>query len=76
MAASCTFCSQEFLGRLDHSHLNDHQDIFKGLPTSAEVISQVLYDEVSSKVIAQGLPTELVKVKVWETDKNIAEYPY
>ena len=32
---------QAFLDRLDHSHLNDHQDIFKGAPTTAEVISQV-----------------------------------
>ena len=31
---------------------------------------------MSSKVAAHGLPTELVKVKVWETDKNIAEYPF
>ncbi len=32
---------QDFLGKLDHSHLNDHEDIFKGAPTTAEVISQV-----------------------------------
>ena len=32
---------QEVVGRLDHSHLNDHTDLFKGAPTTAEVISQV-----------------------------------
>jgi|LauGreDrversion2_5_1035112.scaffolds.fasta_scaffold490137_1 hypothetical protein len=40
------------------------------------VYTQVLFEEISSKVVARGLPTELVKVKVWETEKNIAEFPF
>ncbi|GAX78072.1 hypothetical protein CEUSTIGMA_g5514.t1 [Chlamydomonas eustigma] len=67
---------QDFLGRLDHSHLNDHVDIFNHAPTTAEVISQVLFEKVSEQVKVRNLPTELVRVKVWETEKNIAEYPF
>lgn len=67
---------QELLGKLDHSHLNDHTEIFGPLVTTAENIARVLFEHVDSRLKQDAASVTVHKVKLWETDKNIAEYPF
>lgn len=57
--------------KLDHKNLNLDIPEFKDINTTAENIAVLIYD-----IIREKLDTTLdLKIKLWETDKNMVEYP-
>ena len=62
---------QKVLNRYDHKNLNLDVDDFKGINPTAENIARVVFNNIQA-----GLPKGLeLKIKVYETERNIAEYP-
>ena len=62
---------EKVLNRYDHKNLNLDVDDFKGINPTAENIARVVFNNIQA-----GLPKGLeLKIKVYETERNIAEYP-
>ena len=62
---------REVLDRFDHKNLNLDVDEFKTLNPTAENISVVIYD-----LVKKHLSPELeLKIKLYETRRNVVEYP-
>jgi 6-pyruvoyltetrahydropterin/6-carboxytetrahydropterin synthase len=62
---------EEVEERFDHKNLNLDTAEFKNLNPTAENIILVIYDLIRAK-----LDTKFeLKLKLWETEKNIVEYP-
>ena len=61
----------EVLDYMDHKNLNIEIDEFKDLNPTAENIAFVIYNRITLK-----LPTNLnLKIRLYETQRNIVEYP-
>jgi len=61
----------EILDRYDHKNLNLDVDDFKALNPTAENISKVIYNRLRNKLDSKF---EL-KIKLYETERNIVVYP-
>ena len=61
----------EILDRYDHKNLNLDVDDFKSLNPTAENISKVIYNRLRNKLDSKF---EL-KIKLYETERNIVVYP-
>jgi 6-pyruvoyltetrahydropterin/6-carboxytetrahydropterin synthase len=59
------------LERYDHKNLNLDVSDFKNLNPTVENIAQVVYTHIS-KDLPEGLE---LKIRLYETERNIAEYP-
>ena len=57
--------------RFDHKNLNLDTEEFRQLNPTAENIILVIYDLIRAKLD----PKYELKLKLWETEKNIVEYP-
>lgn len=57
--------------RFDHRNLNLDTEEFKHLNPTAENIAVVIYDLIRAKLDAKYD----LHIKLWETEKNIVEYP-
>ena len=64
---------QNVIDQLDHKHLNSDVAIFANHNPSVEMIAQVCHDWLVQPIKALG--GELVRVRVWETEKTSAMYP-
>ncbi len=62
---------REVLDRFDHKNLNLDVDEFKSLNPTAENISVVIYDLIKKHVS----PELELKIKLYETRRNVVEYP-
>jgi 6-pyruvoyltetrahydropterin/6-carboxytetrahydropterin synthase len=58
----------EVIDRFDHKHLNLDCAEFEAINPSVENITQIVFDR-----LADVLPVELARVRVWETPKTYAE---
>jgi 6-pyruvoyltetrahydropterin/6-carboxytetrahydropterin synthase len=61
----------EIIQRFDHSNLNEDQPEFKNLNPTGENIVVVIHDLIKAKLD----PRYILKVRLWETDRNYFEYP-
>lgn len=61
------------IDRLDHRHLNTDVEAFKDLNPSVEHIARVCHAWLQAPLAAAG--GELVRVRLWETEKTSAIYP-
>lgn len=59
--------------RLDHRHLNSDVAEFRDRNPSVEAIARTCYEWLRQPLTAAG--AELVRVRLWETDKTSAIYP-
>ena len=59
--------------RLDHKHLNSDVPAFAARNPSVEAIAQVCFEWLRGPVTAAG--GELVRVRLWETEKTSAIFP-
>lgn len=59
--------------RLDHKHLNTDVSEFHDRNPSVEAIARTCYEWLRPPLAATG--AELVRVRLWETDKTSAIYP-
>ncbi|WP_459210911.1 6-pyruvoyl trahydropterin synthase family protein [Aquimarina rhabdastrellae] len=57
---------------LDHKNLNLEVEDFKNLNPTVEHIAMVIYDRLRSHID----PALELKIKLYETERNYAEYPY
>jgi len=60
----------EILQKVDHKHLNFDVDFLRGIIPTAENLSMIFWNILSSKILAG----ELYSVKVYETPNNFAEF--
>jgi 6-pyruvoyltetrahydropterin/6-carboxytetrahydropterin synthase len=63
--------NQEIIERFDHSNLNEDQPEFKDLNPTGENIVVVIHDLIRAKLDKKYM----LKVRLWETDRNYFEYP-
>jgi 6-pyruvoyltetrahydropterin/6-carboxytetrahydropterin synthase len=63
--------TNETLGRLDHTCMNDVAP-FCDVNPSSENIARVLFEEMKTSIAAFGV--SLVKISVWESDNAWASY--
>jgi 6-pyruvoyltetrahydropterin/6-carboxytetrahydropterin synthase len=61
----------EVLNRFDHKNLNLDTQEFKNLNPTAENIATVVYNLIRAKLD----PQYDLYIRLWETDRNIVEYP-
>jgi 6-pyruvoyltetrahydropterin/6-carboxytetrahydropterin synthase len=61
----------EVLNRFDHKNLNLDTQEFKHLNPTAENIATVVYNLIRAKLD----PQYDLYIRLWETDRNIVEYP-
>jgi 6-pyruvoyltetrahydropterin/6-carboxytetrahydropterin synthase len=61
----------EVLNRFDHKNLNLDTQEFKYLNPTAENIATVVYNLIRAKLD----PQYDLYIRLWETDRNIVEYP-
>jgi 6-pyruvoyltetrahydropterin/6-carboxytetrahydropterin synthase len=61
----------EVLNRFDHKNLNLDTQEFKQLNPTAENIATVVYNLIRAKLD----PQYDLYIRLWETDRNIVEYP-
>jgi 6-pyruvoyltetrahydropterin/6-carboxytetrahydropterin synthase len=61
----------EVLERFDHKNLNLDTQEFKNLNPTAENIATVVYNLIRAKLD----PQYDLYIRLWETDRNIVEYP-
>jgi 6-pyruvoyltetrahydropterin/6-carboxytetrahydropterin synthase len=59
--------------RLDHRHLNTDVEAFRERNPSVEAIARTCFDWLSAPLAAAG--GDLVRVRLWETEKTSAIYP-
>jgi 6-pyruvoyltetrahydropterin/6-carboxytetrahydropterin synthase len=59
--------------RLDHKHLNTDVPCFGYTNPSVEAIAKVCFDWLQPAIQTAG--GELLRVRVWETEKTSAIYP-
>jgi 6-pyruvoyltetrahydropterin/6-carboxytetrahydropterin synthase len=59
--------------RLDHTHLNSDVEAFRTRNPSVEAIAQTCFEWLCPMMAAAG--GELVRVRLWETEKTSAIYP-
>lgn len=61
----------EVLDRFDHKNLNLDTQEFKNLNPTAENIATVVYNLIRAKLA----PQYDLYIRLWETERNIVEYP-
>lgn len=62
---------EEVIERFDHRNLNEDTEEFRELNPTAENIAVVIYQHLREKLdIKYGL-----YIRLWETERNIVEYP-
>jgi 6-pyruvoyltetrahydropterin/6-carboxytetrahydropterin synthase len=62
------FLELEVVGKLDHKHLNHDVPFLEGVVPTTEMLASRIWDVIEGK-----LPVgRLTKVKVWESENNIA----
>jgi len=64
---------EHVVDRLDHKHLNTDVPCFGDTNPSVEAIAKVCFDWLQPAIKTAG--GELVRVRVWETEKTSAIYP-
>ena len=64
---------EHVIDRLDHRHLNADVPCFRDTNPSVEAIAKVCFDWLQPAVRSVG--AELVRVRLWETEKTSAIYP-
>jgi len=64
---------EHVVDRLDHKHLNTDVPCFSDVNPSVEAIAKVCFDWLQPAIRTAG--GELVRVRVWETEKTSAIYP-
>ena len=62
---------ENILDKFDHKNLNLDVEEFKNLNPTAENISVVIYDILRTKIPSNYL----IKIRLYETDRNFVEYP-
>jgi len=62
--------NRQVIDRFDHKYLNLDCDEFSSLNPSVENIARVVWN----KLVGQLSPSQLIRVRVWETLKTYAEY--
>ncbi|MDF1673648.1 MAG: 6-carboxytetrahydropterin synthase [Vicingaceae bacterium] len=63
--------NKQIIDPFDHKNLNTQVDEFKSLNPTTENLARVIYERLITKI-----PTGLeLKIKLYETRKNYAEYP-
>ena len=60
----------KIVNQMDHAHLNDLTHLFKGRPTSCEIISVVFWEQLPKQICSSVLEV----VKIVETDNQWSEY--
>ena len=61
---------ENIISKVDHKHLNDDVDFFRGIIPSAENMAVIFWRQLEDK-ITEG---KLYKIKLFETDNNFVEY--
>jgi len=64
---------ESVVDRLDHRHLNTDVEAFRDRNPSVETIAKTCFDWLAAPMSAAG--GELVRVRLWETEKTSAIYP-
>lgn len=64
---------EHVVDRLDHRHLNTDVPCFRDVNPSVEAIAKTCFDWLQPAIRTAG--AELVRVRVWETEKTSAIYP-
>ena len=61
------------IDKCDHKNLNQQVDFLSGINPTVENLAEVFYKELRSE-IGKITKNKLYSVRVWETEKNYAEY--
>ena len=68
------YMKEAIFDQMDHKNLDLDISHFTHRPSTVENISMFIWHEMKKVMTVDGNDSLLYKVKVWETDKNVASF--